>query len=180
MNSRVFFRIGFLLMFFPLMFGMKVGGDKLHFEPASMDQKNNLINFAIESNDIYQTRTVHRDIAQEVFDIDEAIFVKGVVEVLKRDGVIVGFFTLKASDTYDTCELGHLFVKAGLQKQGLGGILFQRAIDIAKIKGFKQMTWISDPDSKEFYLKKGAHLIGYDQNLLNPTVPVPLFMFNLL
>jgi GNAT superfamily N-acetyltransferase len=153
----------------------------LHFETAQYAQKEFLIDFAIQSNDIYKTRIAGRDVAAQVFDLREDTFTHGVVELLKCGDEILGFFSLKIDKDHkqEHCELGHLFVKAGLQGNKLGTWLFEQAITVAREKKFKKMVWICDPDAQEFYVKKGAHITGYDQNLLNPSVPVPLFEYHL-
>lgn len=139
-----------------------------------------LVDFAIKSNDIYKTRTADREVARVVFDISLASFDDEAVEVLKSDNDIIGFYTLKIDpDKTTECELGHLFVKAGLQKKGFGSILFDRACEAARKRGFTKMRWISDPDSKDFYLKKKATIVTYDVNLLNPSVDVPIFELEL-
>lgn len=108
------------------------------FETTDFTIREFLVNFAIESNDIYQTRTASKEVAREVFEIIDSVFEKGVVQTLKLNGEIIGFYTLKVlppSDAWFEHELGHLFVRAGLQNQGLGTCLFQYAISAARAKG---------------------------------------------
>lgn len=166
-----------ILLSSTISLAMKLNSNEIEFEIADSAQKQFLVNFAIRSNDIYDTRRSSREVAEEVFDIDQKTFLEGGVRVLKYYGEIVGFFTLKVDATKmnDSCVLGHLFVKAGLQRNGFGSILFDEVIRVAQNKGFKKLTWISDPDAKEFYIKKGAHVTHYEENLLNPGVDVPIF-----
>lgn len=156
---------------------------ELVFEAASPSIKEYLIDFAIESNDIYHTRTASIDVAREVFDIPDSVFETGAVEVLKLDNEIVGFYTLKLhapSDDWFEHELGHLFVKAGLQGHGYGTLLFKRALLVAHSKGWEKLNWLCDPDAKDFYLKLGATVIDHCENLLNPGVDLPIFEYMIL
>lgn len=156
--------------------------DELIFEKADPAIREYLVNFAIESNDIYFIRTASVDIAREVFDISESVFETGVVEVLKLNGEIVGFYTLKVhlpSENEFEHELGHLFVKAGQQGRGYGTHLFKRAVAIARSKGWKKLMWLSDPNAEIFYLKMGATVTGRCENLLNPKVDLPIFVYSL-
>lgn len=148
----------------------------LSFQEATRDQKAFLVEFAIDSHDIYKTRKSSREIARDVLAIKEEAFSKGVIQVLKRDKDTVGFFAL-LEDKGGSFELTHLFVKAGLQGKGLGRRLFQEAIKSASKRGCKNLFWISDPDSKEFYQKMGGEVTGFFPNLLNPGVDVPLFTY---
>lgn len=153
-----------------------------YFKIADLKDRDFLINFAVESNDIYQTRSVSKEIARKVFDIPEIVFKKGVVEILILEDKIIGFYTLKPpalSDDWFMYELGHLFVKKGWQNQGFGSLLFNRVIEVASKKGWKKLEWFSDPDAKSFYLKKGALITGSCENLLNPDVDLSIFEYNL-
>jgi GNAT superfamily N-acetyltransferase len=153
---------------------------ELRFYKASIDQKEFLVAFAIASNAIYKTLAVSRKVVESVFAIDDQIFLNSDIEILKCDDEIVGFFTINlAAANSEVCELNHLFVKAGLQRRGLGSRLLTRAMELAREKRCSVMTFISDPDAKEFYLKKGGRITGYDENLLNPSVDVPLFELSL-
>jgi len=155
---------------------------ELVFEAADPVYREILVNFAIESNDIYNTRTSSLDVAREVFEISDNVFENGVVETLKLDGEIVGFYTLKVyapSDDWFEHELGHLFVKAGLQGNGFGTLLFKRAISVARARGWKKLEWLCDPDAEIFYLKMGASITGHCENLLNPDVDLPIFEYDL-
>lgn len=150
----------------------------LYFEQASIKNRDYLINFAVESNDIYKTRTAHRDTAKKIFDISEESFISNMVFILKHNAEILGFFALKPKNAYE-CELTHLFVKAGLQNKSYGSLLFSKCLETVDSLGFLKLFWISDPDSANFYFKKGSRIIGYDENFLNPKVDVPLFEFDL-
>lgn len=149
------------------------------FQGAMPSSREFLINLAVESNDIYHTRVASIDTAREVLNIPDEVFVTGVIEVLKVDDEIVGFYTLKNHPSGEGFEheLGHLFVKAGLQRRGYGTLLFHRALSVAKEKGWHKMEWISDPDAEQFYLKMGAVVVDHCENLLNPSVDLPIFSF---
>jgi GNAT superfamily N-acetyltransferase len=152
------------------------------FEKADLPEREFLVNLAVESNDIYHTRKADISVAQMVFAIEDAVFNKGTVEVLKLDGNVVGFYTLKvhnASEEGFEHELGHLFVKAGLQRNGYGTQLFQRAIAVARERGWEKLEWFCDPDASEFYLKLGATIFDKCENLLNPSVDLPIFMYSI-
>lgn len=152
-------------------------GSNIAFEFASIEDKNTLINFAIESNDVYKTRTADRDVATKVFDIETSQIEASLVEKLvdQKSKNTLGFYALKPSTQPDSIELGHLFVRPELIKKGLGSVLFKRAIARAKSLGKQRLHWISDPDAEGFYMKMGARMTGVGENLLNPQVPVPLF-----
>lgn len=155
---------------------------RLHFEPAQPQDREFLINFAVRSNDIYQTRIANEEVARMVFDIPESIFINGFVEVLKLDGDIVGFFSLAVYENEEQepkYKIDHLFVKVGLQGNGFGTALFRRAVEIARAKGWKRLEWLCDPDAEGFYLKMGATIIDHCENLLNPGVDLPIFEYDI-
>lgn len=175
-RKKVFFSIIFICVMQRMM--SSDAAQRIHFESAHYTQKQFLVDFAIQSNAIYKTCIASRAIAENVFDLHEDTFKHGVVELLKDGDEIIGFFSLKIDkDKTDRCELGHLFVKAGLQRRGFGSVLFARAVRTAQQKGFRKIVWISDPDAKDFYVKKGALMTAYGLNSLNPAAPVLLFEY---
>ncbi|MCB1117969.1 MAG: GNAT family N-acetyltransferase, partial [Chlamydiia bacterium] len=58
-------------------------------------------------------------------------------------------------------------------------LLFNRAVETVRLKGWKKLEWISDPNAEIFYLKMGATIIGHCENLLNPGSDLPLFEYYL-
>lgn len=156
----------------------------LEFIPAVSNEIQTLVEFAIISNDSYGTRTEKREIAEKIFEVSPQQFESKLVEKLfaKDCKQILGFYTLKDSEELkkaEKIELGHLFVKPGYFRKGLGSKIFHRANQKAKELHRKTLFWISDPDAEKFYLRLGAKKVGTDDNLLNPSVPVPLFEYSL-
>ena len=150
------------------------------FHTVDVSELNNLVEFAINSNDVYKTRKASRKLAREVFELKPQQAQDGLIEkIIDKNGETLGFYSLKkpykSENQKIEIELGHIFVKPGFMRQGIGTSLFKRAYKKAQTLNATRMHWISDPDAKNFYLKQGALLIGYDENLLNPNVDVPLF-----
>lgn len=176
----------------------------------------------------YGTRSCSDEKAHAVLAVTPVQVRAGLVEALvhRDSGAMVGFYALKVpSEDADYIELGNLFVHPDHQRQGIGTLLFQRALDRARALSLQlltlssislssagplhpygldtmqmeterkseehssitykrgkrkcRMTWVSDPGAELFYSKLGAHLTGRDVNLLNPTLPVPLFEISL-
>lgn len=155
---------------------------RLTFETADPKDRAFLVDFAVASNDIYRTRTASIELARQVFDLPSEVFSNDLIEVLKLDDEIIGYYALK-EPPFSTeglpYELSALFVKAGQQGKGLGTLLFRRAVAKARSRGWKKLEWISDPDAEVFYQKMGAAVTGYFENLLNPAVDLPVFTYSL-
>jgi GNAT superfamily N-acetyltransferase len=152
--------------------------EKIVFEIADISQSESLARFCVDSNDIYKTRKVNSETAQSILSIPEQAFADNTIEILKNGTEIVGICGILIRDSTD-CEITHIFVKAGLQRKGYGTALFRRAVEIAKRKGVTLLSWISDPDSIDFYIKMGAECVGIEENLLNPDVPLGVFNLNI-
>ncbi len=141
----------------------------LHFEDGHLSDHELLVEFAIDSNDFYQTRRASREYARMVFDIWPETYRSGVIKILKHRDEVVGFFTLIFyRDIKFACRLGHLFVKPGLQRRGLGSHLFREMVSIARARGCKTVCFFASPDARDFYLKKGCEIVEHLQNSLNP------------
>ncbi len=149
------------------------------FERVELQDVDSLVNFAVESHDIYNTRKASLATVKELFAISETSVIDETIEVLMVDNSIVGFYCLQFQ-TDSEIELTHLFVKKGLQRHGYGRKLFNRCLEKARsFESYTVLSWISDPDSIEFYLSLGGECVGVDDNLLNPDVPVAIFNYQL-
>lgn len=162
----------------------KLNPDLFYMVVAKQEDRQQLTELAVESNDIYKTRTAPVSTALEIFSITPEQINDGLVEKLmqKNCSVVLGFYALKTEPSdmaKQRIKLNLLFVNHKYIKQGIGTRLFNRAIDKARSIGMKTMHWISDPDARLFYTKYGATITGLDQNILDPKVPVVLFNMDL-
>jgi GNAT superfamily N-acetyltransferase len=149
------------------------------FAHVTSDELNFLVDFAIDSHDIYKTRKVDIDKVRHVFRISDRAIADGTIEKMLVDNVVVGFYCLVLQSDREV-ELTHLFVKAGLQNKGYGRKLFSRCLQKAtSFENYTSLNWVSDPDSRNFYMKLGGKCVGEEANILNPEVPVPLFTYQL-
>ena len=78
--------------------------------------------------------------------------------VADRDGHILGFTTLDGEPP--TGVLGMMFVEPQAMGQGIGRLLFERAIAAGRDLGFAQLTIDADPNAEPFYRAMGAVRVG--------------------
>jgi GNAT superfamily N-acetyltransferase len=72
------------------------------------------------------------------------------VTVAERDGRLVGFYALAGEPPEGTLE--DLFVEPDHIGTGVGRILWEHAIDVARTLGFERITVEADPEAEPFYL----------------------------
>lgn len=101
-------------------------------------------------------------------DIDEGGFV-----VAERDGVLLGYYRLRG--TAPDGELVDLFVDAPAIGTGLGRVLWDHAVATALDRGFRTLSWESDPHAEPFYLRMGAVRVG--EREVAPGRVLPLMTF---
>lgn len=93
-------------------------------------------------------------------------------EVACLEGEIVGYYTLRLRADGKT-ELEHLFVAPKWFHQGIGSLLFKRAMRQAAQQGVEKLTIIADPNSSGFYEKFGAKKVGDHQSRIpNRLIPI--------
>jgi GNAT superfamily N-acetyltransferase len=80
------------------------------------------------------------------------------VTVAERDGRLVGFYALAGEPPEGTLE--DLFVEPDHIGTGVGRILWEHAIDVARTLGFERITVEADPEAEPFYLAMGARRCG--------------------
>lgn len=76
------------------------------------------------------------------------------VTVAEVDGVVAGHYTI------DGDELGQLFVDPLHIGRGIGRVLWQHAVGVARDLGIETLSIDSDPHAEAFYLAMGAIRTG--------------------
>lgn len=76
------------------------------------------------------------------------------VTVAEVDGVVAGHYTI------DGDELGQLFVDPVHIGRGIGRVLWQHAVGVARDLGIETLSIDSDPHAEAFYLAMGAIRTG--------------------
>jgi putative acetyltransferase len=92
--------------------------------------------------------------------------------VLEADGAVVGTVGIRRIDD-ELCDLCRLYLLADHRGKGLGKQLLQRAVEEARLRGYKQMEIWSDKRlevSQEMYRRFGAKPIG-DRTVADPDYP---------
>jgi GNAT superfamily N-acetyltransferase len=94
-----------------------------------------------------------------------------------KDGVILGFYGFEPDR--EGIGLSHLFVRpeaigSGIGS-GIGRALWQDAVDVARRRGFSQMTIVGDPHAAGFYLRMGAVPAGATPSEIDPARALPVF-----
>jgi len=97
--------------------------------------------------------------------------------VVERDGIVVGFYTLR-SITLEVVELEHLFIEPTRLHSGLGRLLFAHASQFARHAKFSRLVVQSDPNAAGFYSALGATLERYITSSI-PGRLIPLFYLKL-
>ncbi len=77
-------------------------------------------------------------------------------------GHVLGFYLLAE---YPRPELRMLFVSPDVIGRGIGKVLFQDALSIAKSRGWSNLVIESDPFAASFYEHFGAELVGASQSV---------------
>ena len=160
----------------------------LQLVQADVSERNFLISLAIASHDTHGTRQASDAVAREVLDIKEEQYDGNVCKLLD-DEILMGFFALAqpainsdSSSPQNTFELTHFFISPDYIRCGYGKKMFDELLTLLNKRKQcaslpSRIHFISDPDSIGFYIRLGAAVIGYDENLLNPGVSVAIMEY---
>lgn len=80
-------------------------------------------------------------------------------QVLDQGGRLLGFYTLLEQPSGDL-EIEHLFVEPAELRRGFGSRLLRHALRRATVRGFREVTVVSDSNAAGFYLAHGASLVA--------------------
>jgi len=73
---------------------------------------------------------------------------------------LLGFSVLVPTDEEDMIELDHLWIIPERQRTGLGRLLFERTIDLAKASGATRLRVVADPHAEGFYKRMGCRRVA--------------------
>jgi GNAT superfamily N-acetyltransferase len=85
---------------------------------------------------------------------------------------VVGVSHMKRLDEV-TVLLDDLFVEPTFIGQGVGGLLWQHAVELAKAMGATSLVFGADPHARPFYEHMGAVVEGYDPSSIVPGRQTP-------
>lgn len=88
----------------------------------------------------------------------------------------ISHFTV-ASET--EIELDHLFVEPTFVGQGIGELLWQHAVDLARSMGAKALVFDTDPHARPFYEHMGAAVVGDHLSTVIAGLRIPRMRYEL-
>ena len=69
---------------------------EIQFQRVVLSELNSLVEFSVNSNDVYKTRKSSRETARKVFELEPYQVKEGLIEkIVDKDGEILGFYSLK-------------------------------------------------------------------------------------
>jgi len=92
-------------------------------------------------------------------------------------GVVLGFYGFEPEK--QGIGLSHLFVAPGAIGQGIGRLLWDHAVALARRLGESQLIVVSDPHAAGFYARMGATPAGSLPSEIDPARPLPMYRLNL-
>ncbi len=91
------------------------------------------------------------------YEITAAQLARDVFRIAERDGAIAGYYSL----TFEPApELDLMFVADSAKGAGIGAILFNDMLAVARVRGVREVKIVSHPPSVGFYERMGARRIG--------------------
>jgi GNAT superfamily N-acetyltransferase len=107
----------------------------------------------------------------------EADCLSGDLYVAESDSVVAGFFLLRGGAPDG--ELQAIFVDPPWIGQGLGGVLIDHALELARSRGITRVSVDSDPGAEPFYLHHGARRVGEVASGSIPGRVLPQLLFEI-
>ena len=111
-------------------------------------------------------------------EVDEMFEAADIGFVAELDTTKIAAYYTLVFRSENQIELDHLFVDAGIQRQGIGSQLLRHAMETARNRGFASMRLISDANAPGFYEKFGARRIGEIQSSLTG-IMIPIMEIDL-
>jgi GNAT superfamily N-acetyltransferase len=106
--------------------------------------------------------------------VSEADISSGRVLVAERQGLLFGMAKVEADG-----ELGMMFVDPRALNRGVGRLLFEASVALARRLGARRMAILADPNAAPFYERMGARFVSQAPSDAIPGRTLPLYEYDL-
>jgi GNAT superfamily N-acetyltransferase len=149
----------------------------LHVRPGRRDEARLLSDLALRSKGHWGYDQAFLDACRAELTLTPQDVEVQRVTVAERDGHLVGFYALAGEPPEGTLE--DLFVEPEHIGTGVGRLLWEHAIEVARTLGFERVTLEADPGAEPFYLALGARRCGSVPSGSIPGRLIPLLEFSI-
>lgn len=157
--------------------------NKLQIIPAEKHDAEILTSIAFSAKRHWPYPESYFDIWQKELTITCDYIAANTVFKILCNGTVAGFYSI-VHNTKEFCSgevfvqkgfwLEHLFIRPEFQHQGIGRVLTDHAIQVAKSKGVDALLIFVDPYAKGFYAKIGADFL-HDSKSSIPGRMIPVY-----
>jgi GNAT superfamily N-acetyltransferase len=135
--------------------------------PAEMDDLVELQRRAsLEWDDYREQLLAHPDAVSLPADA----LAEGQVRVAVNSDVVVGFATVLPDSSAGTGELDGLFVEPGQWRRGIGRLLIEDAVTLARARGLHRLEVTANPRALGFYEQLGFVTVGEAMTRFGPAI----------
>jgi GNAT superfamily N-acetyltransferase len=106
--------------------------------------------------------------------VSAADIAAGRVLVAERQGLLLGMAKVEADG-----ELGMMFVDPLAMNRGVGRLLFEASVALARRLGARRMAILADPNAAPFYERMGARYVSQAPSDAIPGRTLPLYEYDL-
>jgi GNAT superfamily N-acetyltransferase len=149
--------------------------------PARIDEANALTALCIRSKAHWGYDAAFMRQAAGALSVTPTMIEQGSVLVAEdTSGAVWGVAAVAATQAADKFDLALLFVEPTGIRTGIGRVLFQAAVQLARKWGGGWLRILADPFAAEFYRRLGAAQIGEAPSDAIPGRNLPLFEYCLV
>ncbi|HYD08090.1 MAG TPA: GNAT family N-acetyltransferase [Reyranella sp.] len=112
--------------------------------------------------------------SQASLTVSEADIASGHVLVAERQGLLFGMAKVEPDG-----ELGMMFVDPLCLNRGVGRLLFEASVALARRLGARRMAILADPNAAPFYERMGARYVSQAPSDAIPGRTLPLYEYDL-
>jgi GNAT superfamily N-acetyltransferase len=106
--------------------------------------------------------------------VSEADIASGRVLAVDRQGLLFGMTRVEPDG-----ELGMMFVDPLAMNRGVGRLLFEASVALARKLGAQRMAILADPNAAPFYERMGARFVSQAPSDAIPGRTLPLYEYDL-
>jgi len=147
----------------------------LNIRNAKIDEADSLTNIAIKSEAYWGYDFDYMEKFKFFYKVTEEFISKNSTFLLEEDKNIIGFCGVLIEN--DVTYLEYLFIEPKYIGKGYGKLLWNHLVEYCKITGLKELSIVTSPQAKGFYVKMGAVPCGEVESLLKKGRIIPRLIY---
>jgi GNAT superfamily N-acetyltransferase len=112
-----------------------------------------------------------------IYRVTEEFIIKNTTFVIEENDSIIGFYSIIKDERETTLE--YFYIEPEKIGKGYGKVLWKHVTEYCKCHDIIEISLVTSPQAKDFYIKMGARLIGEVDSLVVKNRKIPKLIYTI-